>query len=131
MRLMAQTRMRTQANPSEFSQRLRALRIHQNLQQKELAARVGIHVLHYGRYERGLSQPSASVLRRLAEALGVSGDYLLTGHNEKAAQANIEDLELLQLFQEVQAFPSDEKVMVKKILEAFVVKRKLQALAAG
>jgi len=86
---------------------------------------------HISRYERGLSRPTAAALRRLADALGVSGDYLMEGATEEAAKARFEDRELLRQFQEVETLPDDDKAVVKKLLDAFLTKKQIQKLAAG
>ena len=59
-----------------FPERLKKLRQQKNLLQSDLAKRVGVHQNHIGRYERGSSRPSGDALKRLADALGVSIDYL-------------------------------------------------------
>ena len=83
-----------------------------------------------GRYERGVSRPAADTLKRLADALGVSGDYLLEGAVEEAARAGFEDRELLQQFQEIEKLPEEDKAVVKRFLDAFLTKKQLQKLAA-
>ena len=121
--------IKNQESMDAFGARLRALRTERNLSQKDLAAMAQVHFIQYGRYERGLARPTTDVLRRLAKALEVSGDYLLEGNSSAAAKADFEDRELLQLFQEVEHFPEDDKSAIKKMLEAFVIKRKVQSLA--
>ena len=116
--------------PDGFPQRLRDLRKQKNLSQMELGKLVGLHHTHIGRYERGISRPAADTLKRLADVLGVSGDYLIEGATEEAAKGRFEDRELLQHFQEVEKLPEEDKVVVKKLLEAFLTKKKLQELAA-
>jgi transcriptional regulator with XRE-family HTH domain len=111
-----------------FSERLRELRRQRNLSQAALGKIVGLHVIHIGRYERGISKPSADALKRLAEALGVTTDYLLEGKANEVARAKLEDKDLLDMFREVEAFTDDEKFVVKKILDALITKRKLQGL---
>lgn len=114
-----------------FGQRLRELRRQKNITQIELAKRVGITHTHIGRYELGTAKkPSADTIQRIAEVLGVSSDYLLEGVNEKAVQARIEDKELLQQFQEIEKMPDEEKTVVKKFLDAFIAKKKIQELTA-
>ncbi len=114
-----------------FPTRLRDLRKQKNLSQGELAALAGCHSCHIGRYERGESRPSADALRRLADAVGVSGDYLLEGTTEEAARAHFEDRELLQQFQAVEKLPDEDKTVIKKLVDAFLMKRQIQALTAG
>jgi len=121
---------RTPPGDPGFAQRLRELRKQKGLSQTELGERVGVHYTHIGRYERGVSRPGADTLKRLADALGVSGDYLLEGAVEEAAQARFEDRELLRQFQEVEKLPEEDKAVVKRFLEAFLTKKQLQELAA-
>jgi transcriptional regulator with XRE-family HTH domain len=81
------------------------------------------------RYERGISRPTADTLKRLADALGVSGDYLLEGASDEAAKARFEDRELLRRFQEVQELSSRDKEIVKELLDAFLTRKQIQRLA--
>jgi len=115
---------------SGFAERLRELRRQKDLSQSDLGERVGVHFTHISRYERGLSRPSADTLKRLADALGVSGDYLLEGATDEAAKARFEDRELLRRFQEVQELPERDKEIVKELLDAFLTRRHVQQLAA-
>lgn len=124
--------MRKDAPPrTELGQRLRAMRMERSLQQQELAHSAAIHPMQYGRYERGDSVPTADVLKRLADALEVSGDYLLYGTSTGAAKANLEDRELLKLFEEVARFPEEDKRTLKNVIEAFVVRRKVHDITAS
>ena len=99
--------------PDGFSERLRTLRKQKNLSQTELGQLAGLHYTHIGRFERGTSRPGSDTLKRLADALGVSGDYLLEGATEEAAKARFEDRELLKQFQEVERLPAEDKHVVK------------------
>ncbi len=112
-----------------FAQRLRKLRKQKNLSQTELGQLAGLHYTHIGRFERGASRPSGDTLMRLADALGVTSDYLLDGATHEAAKARFEDRELLKQFQEVEQLSDEDKNVVKKLLDAFLTKKQLQALA--
>ena len=114
----------------EFAGRLRELRRQRNLSQSELGELASIHYTHVSRYERGVSKPSAETLKRIADALGVTGDYLIEGAADEAAKARFEDRELLQQFQEVQKLPDDEKLLVKRFLDAFLFQRRVHEMAA-
>lgn len=111
-----------------FADRLRALRKQKNLSQTELGKLAELHYTHIGRFERGTSRPSSDTLKRLADALEVSSDYLLDGSTEEAAKAKFEDRELLRQFQEVEHLPEEDKTVVKKLLDAFLTKKHLQSL---
>lgn len=112
-----------------FPERLRQLRKTKGLSQSELGKLVGLHYTHIGRYERASSSPSSESLKRLSDALGVTTDYLLEGTTEDAAKADFEDRDLLRMFKEVEELPVEEKQFVKKVLDALLTKKKLQALA--
>lgn len=113
-----------------FAGRLRELRRQRNLSQSELGELASIHYTHVSRYERGVSKPSAETLKRIADALGVTGDFLMEGAADEAAKARFEDRELLQQFQEVQKLPDDEKLLVKRFLDAFLFQRRVHEMAA-
>ena len=59
--------------------RIAALRRDAGLSQAELAQRLQISASAMGMYEQGRREPSAQVLVTIAQELGVSTDYLLTG----------------------------------------------------
>jgi len=112
-----------------FATRLRELRRQKNLSQTELGQLAVLHYTHIGRFERGASRPGGDTLMRLADALGVTSDYLLEGATTEAAKAKFGDRELLKQFQEVEQLPEEDKTLVKKLLDAFLTKKHLQALA--
>ncbi|AYH07718.1 helix-turn-helix domain-containing protein [Pectobacterium parmentieri] len=81
------------------------------------------------RFERGTSRPGGDTLKRLADALDVTGDYLLEGVTDEATKARFEDRELLRQFQEVEQLPDEDKEVIKKLLDVFLTKKQIQALA--
>ena len=103
-----------------FAQRLKQLRMERGVSQRGFAAQAGINYVQYNRYESGERKPSADLLPKLADALGVSVDYLLEGNEENAAIADLKDRELLKLFQHVENFPDKKKEVVKSFLSEMV-----------
>lgn len=108
---------------SDFASRLKQLRTQRNLSQTELAKQVGVHYNHIGRYERGQSKPTAQTLTKLAEALGVSTDFLMEGNTNEAAKATFQDRELLMQFKQVEQLNEQDKHLVKEFLNAFLTKK--------
>jgi len=70
--------------------RIAALRRAAGWNQAELARRLGISPSAVGMYEQGRREPSADMLVRLARALEVSVDYLLTGQPGKEESGELE-----------------------------------------
>ena len=60
-----------------FGERLARLRKERGITQVELAERVGLGQPNISDYERGRFQPSAPLILKLVEILGVSADELL------------------------------------------------------
>jgi len=61
---------------------------------------------------------SPEILKRMASALGVTGDYLLDGTTESTTKANLEDRELLQLFEQTARLQNEDKKPSREPLEA-------------
>ncbi len=114
--------------PGGISERLRALRKQQTLSQTELGQLAGLHDIHIGRFERGVSRPGSDTLKRLAGALGVTGDYLLGSAADGAGKATFEDRDLPRQFREVERLPAEDKHVVKTLLDAFLTRKQLQTL---
>jgi len=114
-----------------FPSRLKQLRLQNGFSQKEIAELVGLHSIHYGRYERGGSRPSADKLTKLADALGVSVDFLLDGETEDATFANLEDKDLLKMFSKIEKLPAKDKEVVKTLLDAFLKKKEIEDLVTS
>jgi transcriptional regulator with XRE-family HTH domain len=87
------------------------------LTQRALAERVGVHVVQLRRYEGGASQLTRDVIHRLAIALSVSADLLLFGKDERGPD---DDLRLQ--FEAVSRFDTDEKQVVRSLLEGVILK---------
>ena len=110
----------------EFGARLKALRKQKNWPQKELAAKVEIRFQQLNKYESGLNVPPAGMLVRLAHALDVSVDYLLTGNPmEDSPLAN---LRLFKRFQVLEHLNQDDQDTVIKIIDAMIAKGRSEAV---
>ena len=111
-----------------FSIRLKELRQKQKLSQTELGEKINTHYTNIGKYERGVSLPSTQKLSQLAEVLGVTTDYLIEGKIIEVAKTKLEDKDLLQMFTEIEQFDEDDKITIKKLIDAFIAKKKMQDL---
>lgn len=62
-----------------LGKRIADLRRKRGLNQSELARKLGLSTSAIGMYEQGRREPSIPIIVALAEELGVTIDYLLTG----------------------------------------------------
>lgn len=67
-----------------FCKRLRDARMRRKLTQPQVAAVLGVALRTYQQYEQGIRNPSLDSLVLLADALGVSTDWLLGRTDEEA-----------------------------------------------
>ena len=109
-----------------FAQRLRHLRQERNLTQQELAKLAAVHYTHISRYEAEKSMPAADTLRRLAETLGTTVDFLMDGPTQDSANVRLTDKALLQRFQEVANLPDDKKATIMELMDAFLAMHQIK-----
>ncbi len=103
-----------------FALRLKKARTDKGLSQTDLAKLVGIHYTQIGRYEKKGAQPSADILSKLANSLGVSSDYLTNGTTDELAESSLADKELLNQFRAIEKMNEKDKEVYKHILNAVV-----------
>jgi transcriptional regulator with XRE-family HTH domain len=117
------------ATGTGFAQRLRDLRHGKQLTQQGLAKLAGIHYTHIGKYESEKSMPAADTLKRLAEALGTTVDFLVDGAAQDAAKVRLTSRALLQRFQDVEKLPEDQQAVVLQLMDAFLAMHQLKGYA--
>jgi transcriptional regulator with XRE-family HTH domain len=111
-----------------FSERLKRARLDKGFSKSDLASEIGVHYSQIGRYEEKGAQPSADVLAKLANALGVSSDYLMNGTPDDLADSSLSDKELLNQFKIIEKLPEGDRSVVKVFLDAFITKNKLKQM---
>jgi len=108
-----------------FAERLEKIRKERRLSFNELAQKIDIHSTQLRRYEKGESQPTLDVLRKLAIALNVPGDMLLFDEHERTAPEDF----MLQ-FEAISKFGIDEKKILKEVLDGLILKHEAKRWAA-
>ncbi len=88
--------------------------------QSQLADKVGISYAQIGRYETKGSQPPAEVLKKIAEALDTTVDFLINGNTEDKAKALLNDAEVIRYFKEVDNLPVEDKSALLRVIGGFL-----------
>jgi len=114
---------------NNLGSRIVELRKRKGFSQSSLAKQVGISYAQIGRYETKGAQPPAEVLKKIADALDTTVDYLINGATDEKAVSALKDAELLQQFRAVEQMDEEDKGTVKKLIDAFITKKKIQQLA--
>lgn len=109
----------------EFGARLKVLRKQKNWAQKELAAKVDLRFQQLNKYESGLNIPPAEMLIKLADALDVSVDFLLTGN--PVEDSPLANSRLFKRFQVLERLAADDQEIVIKVIDAMIAKQRMES----
>lgn len=108
-----------------FGVRLKELRKQKRWSQKELAAKVEIRFQQLNKYESGLNLPPAEMLIKLADALSITVDFLLTGN--PVEDSPLANSRLFRRFQAVEQFDAEDQEAVIKLIDAMIAKQQVQS----
>ncbi|MCC0658841.1 helix-turn-helix transcriptional regulator [Clostridioides sp. ZZV14-6154] len=114
--------------------RIAKLRKELDINQKELATKVGITEASLSRYENNLREPKSEIIVRLAKALKTSTDYLLgINENTKINRENkliIESLSVSektkQLLEKIYSLEEEDREAIEKMIDNAYIKRFLK-----
>ena len=99
-----------------FGEKISKLKKAKKMSQIELAKITGISRDAISKYERGDVSPSVEYAKRIAQALGVSLDYLVSD----SEQEEVLDNEAVKRIKNIQALPQTEKEKVFSVIDALV-----------
>lgn len=104
---------------ASFPDRLREAREQRQLNQGELAEKAGLQASAISHFETGTRKPSFDNLRRLADALKVTTDYLLgrVNHPEELAGAD-------RLHRNIERLSAADRVLAEGIIEQLAERNK-------
>lgn len=107
-----------------FGERVKQLRKDKGWTQKELGNKIGVTYAQLNKYEGGTNAPPLDKLHTLASALETTIDFLVTGN--LAEHMPIHNTRLIQRFQELEAFAPEDQETVIKLIDAMIVKRRVE-----
>jgi transcriptional regulator with XRE-family HTH domain len=113
----------------ELAEKIRHLRKQRAWSQAELGEKVGIHSGHVSRLETGRYQPSSELLKKLAQALEVSTDYLLNPQEGELSAVTAGDKSLIERVRLIESLDPEERAAVFKIIDGLLTKKKFVDLA--
>ena len=108
-----------------FGDRIILIRKQLKWSQDDLAKKIGTSAPIIGRYEREEIKPSIDVAAKLADALGVTLDYLL-GKSDNM----ILDKKNLQRLEDIEQLPEEDKHNIFYTLDNLIKAAKLKNIAA-
>ena len=112
-------------------EKIRRLRKQKKLSQEALAGEAGINSNHLSRLERGLFKPSIEVLKKLAQALEVSVDSLLSEEDEDRPEVTIKNKELSERIRMIDQLDPEDQQAVVRVIDSMLTKHRMQKLLSG
>lgn len=109
----------------KIKDKIKRLRKNKGLGQKQLAEIVGINTTHLSRLETGRYQPSVEVLKKLADALQVTTDYLVSDTDDEAEEIKIQDQSFINKIKLLDSLDEKEKETVINVIDAMLTKKKM------
>lgn len=109
-----------------LGEKIRDLRKEKGLSQAVLESRSGVNAKLLSKYETGRVIPTADSLKRIAQGLEISADYLLFDNVPRRGLSPLKDLELFEKFMEVEQMDPENRNMIKGIIDAVIVKSRVQ-----
>ncbi len=110
-----------------FPNILRQLRKNRDWSQGQLAQKAGIDLQKVSKYERGVSSPPITTLVKIAKALEVSLDYLVTGKSISAEK--MKNVQLIEKIEEIEKLPLEYQETLVSVLDSFIKRHKFEELA--
>lgn len=108
--------------------KLKRLRAEKGLSQAALEEISGVNCKLLSKYENERIVPSADTLRKIAEALQISADYLIFDNAPKDGISTLKDLELFERFKEVENMSAENRAMIKNMIDALLIKSKVESV---
>jgi len=100
----------------KLSEKITKLKKLKKLSQADLATATGISKDAISKYERGDANPSVEYAKRIAEALNVSLDYLVSDDD----QQEVMDKETMNRIKAIQKMPEQEKDKIFSVVDALI-----------
>jgi transcriptional regulator with XRE-family HTH domain len=112
--------------PMTLGEKIKQLRQEKGYSQTFLEKRSGVNSKLLSKYENGRIIPTADTLRKIAEGLDISADYLIFDNVPKDGRCQLNDLELFERFKEVELMDSENRKMIVNLIDAVIIKTKVQ-----
>jgi transcriptional regulator with XRE-family HTH domain len=110
-----------------LGQRIRLVRKQRDWSREKLASLSDAHVQSIAAYERDVSIPSALVLKKIADALGVSMEYLVSGESNNTI--SVKSKELLKRVEQLDRVNPDSLKSLLDIMDVIIREQQMKELA--
>ena len=117
---------KSRSSSNIFPQRLRSAREIRELNQEKLARRAGLQASAISHFETGTRKPSFDNLKRLADALNVTTDYLLGRVEDPAGLAGAD-----RIYRHLEQLKGSDRKTAEDMIEMLARRAKERRQAGG
>lgn len=107
-----------------LGERIKSLREERGWTQEELAKKISIGQQYISKYESGKAFPSFKTLEKLADAFGVSVDFLRMKEKINFEGLHVSDPRFIELLNELDGLSEEDLLTIKNVIEAIVFRSK-------
>jgi transcriptional regulator with XRE-family HTH domain len=111
----------------KLHEKIKALRKEREISQEMLAEQAQINISYLSRLENGHNEPSVEVFKRIADALGVSADYLLD-ESDEITEVRLEDKALSERVRMIDSLDEADRQAVFQVIDAMLTKKRMKEL---
>lgn len=109
-----------------IAEKIKTLRKEKKWSQDDLSKAISVHTKHISRYENGKASPGPEILKKMADAFGVSTDYLIYEDVPRNGKIKIDDPELLEHFERISQLGEEDKSTIKNVIKAMIMKNEME-----
>lgn len=109
-----------------LGEKIRRIRSEKGLSQAALEKISGVNSKLLSKYENERIVPTADTLKKIAEALEISADYLIFDNAPRSGLSKLTDLELFEKFLQVEKMAPENRNMIKNLIDAVIIKSKVE-----
>ena len=101
------------------------LRKRKGWSQQDLCDQIGVHLAHISRLENGKSQPSVELLRKIAQAFGVTMDYLVDEESDEMTPVSIKNKSLANRLELLEQLETEDQQTIINVIDSMLTKKKM------
>jgi transcriptional regulator with XRE-family HTH domain len=103
---------------------IRKLREQKGMLQKQVAADIGLKPAHYNKIEKGLVEPSVSIMDKLAQLYSVTIDQIIHLEGETPTEVVFEDKVASEQLKLISQLNDKDRSVIMSIIETMLTKQK-------
>ncbi len=109
-----------------IAKKIKGLRKEKKWTQDALSKAISVHSKHISRYENEKATPGPDTLKKIADAFGVSTDYLVYDNVPRNGKIKIDDPELLEDFEKISQLKEEDINTIKNLIKAMIIKNEME-----